>query len=66
MARSSPLASATGGSTRRIFALLLVGVVVREDPKDAACLVEYLETVARKRGGAWARLYEARCFVPTK
>ena len=38
----------------------LQGVVVREDAKDAACLVEYLETVARKRGGAWGELYESR------
>jgi hypothetical protein len=38
----------------------LQGVVVREDAKDAACLVEYLETVARKRGGPWGELYESR------
>ena len=41
----------------------LLGTVVREDGRDAACLLEYLETVAKSRGGAWARLYEARRFV---
>ncbi len=38
----------------------LQGVVIREDAKDAACLVEYLETVARKRGGPWGDLWEER------
>jgi MoxR-like ATPase len=42
----------------------LLGSVVREDAKDAACLLEYMETVARGRGGAWHKLYEARRIIP--
>lgn len=41
----------------------LQGVVVREDARDAACLMDYLENVARNRGGVWSRLYDARRFV---
>ncbi len=44
----------------RDLARSLQGVVAREDAKDATCLLEYLETVAKKRGGAWSELYEAR------
>ena len=63
-AASWPPASAAAGSERRSSTRSLLGVVVREDPKDAACLLEYLETVAEDRGGAWSELYQSRRFVP--
>jgi hypothetical protein len=60
---SSAILAASFGNGRlgaEDLARSLVGVVAREDAKDAACLAEYLETVAKGRGGAWRQLYDAR------
>jgi len=43
----------------RDLAAGVVGAVVRDDPRDEAVLVEYLENVARKRGAEWGELYRA-------
>lgn len=53
----------TGRVTAEELARSLQGVVVREDARDAACVLEYLETVAKNRGGPWSKLYEARGFI---
>jgi MoxR-like ATPase len=37
----------------------LLGAVVKEDAKDEAVFVEYLENVMKKRGGEWTELYQA-------
>ena len=43
----------------RDLAAGLHGAVVREDAKDAAAWIEYLENILKKRGGEWAPLYKA-------
>lgn len=37
----------------------LLGAVVKEDAKDEAVFIEYLENIMKKRGSAWAELYKA-------
>ena len=49
----------TGQVTDRDLAAGLQGVVVKEDSRDAAIWLEYLENVLKKRGGDWQGLYEA-------
>ena len=48
-----------GKVTDRDLAAGLLGAVVKEDAKDAAVFVEYLENVMKKRGGEWTELYQA-------
>jgi MoxR-like ATPase len=48
-----------GTITDRDLAAGLHGVVVKEDARDEATWVEYLENVMKKRGGDWQGLYEA-------
>ena len=43
----------------RDLAAGLLGAVVKEDSKDEAVFVEYLENVMKKRGGDWTDLYKA-------
>jgi MoxR-like ATPase len=43
----------------RDLAAGLQGVVVKEDTRDAAVWVEYLENVMKKRGAEWRELYNA-------
>lgn len=43
----------------RDLAAGLHGAVVREDAKDAAAWIEYLENILKKRGSEWAPLYKA-------
>jgi MoxR-like ATPase len=43
----------------RDLAAGLHGVVVKEDTRDAAVWVEYLENVMKKRGAEWRTLYQA-------
>ena len=43
----------------RDLAAGLQGAVVREDARDAAVWVEYLENVMKKRGAEWRELYNA-------
>lgn len=64
----SILAASFGNGSPRVEDLTrsMLGVVVREDAKDAACLVDYLETVARNRGGVWSKLYETRRLISDK
>ncbi|MDC0749679.1 ATP-binding protein [Polyangium mundeleinium] len=49
----------TGRVSDRDLAASLLGAVVKEDSKDEAVFVEYLENVMKKRGGAWEPLYTA-------
>jgi MoxR-like ATPase len=48
-----------GKVTDRDLAAGLLGAVVKEDAKDEAVFVEYLENVMKKRGGEWTELYQA-------
>ncbi len=48
-----------GKVTDRDLAAGLLGAVVKEDSKDEAVFVEYLENVMKKRGSEWAELYKA-------
>jgi MoxR-like ATPase len=48
-----------GKVTERDLAAGLLGAVVKEDSKDEAVFVEYLENVMKKRGGDWTELYQA-------
>ncbi|HEX5271031.1 MAG TPA: AAA family ATPase [Gemmataceae bacterium] len=43
----------------RDLAAGLVGVVIKEDSRDAAVWVEYLENIMKKRGAEWRELYNA-------
>lgn len=49
----------SGSVSDRDLAAGLLGAVVKEDSKDEAVFVEYLENVMKKRGGEWASLYKA-------
>lgn len=49
----------SGKVTERDLAAGLLGAVVKEDSKDEAVFVEYLENVMKKRGGDWTDLYKA-------
>lgn len=48
-----------GKVSDRDLAAGLLGAVVKEDSKDEAVFVEYLENVMKKRGGEWSELYKA-------
>ena len=48
-----------GKVTDRDLAAGLLGAVVKEDAKDEAVFIEYLENVMKKRGGDWTDLYKA-------
>jgi MoxR-like ATPase len=48
-----------GEVSDRDLAAGLQGVVVKEDSRDAAVWVEYLENVMKKRGAEWRELYNA-------
>jgi MoxR-like ATPase len=48
-----------GEVTDRDIAAGLQGVVVKEDARDAATWLEYLENVMKKRGAEWRELYTA-------
>jgi intein/homing endonuclease/MoxR-like ATPase len=43
----------------RDIAAGLHGVIVKEDERDMACWVEYLENIMKKRGAEWRELYTA-------
>jgi MoxR-like ATPase len=49
----------SGKVTERDLAAGLIGAVIKEDSKDEAVFVEYLENVLKKRGSEWADLYKA-------
>lgn len=49
----------SGKVSERDLAASLLGAVVKEDQKDEAVFVEYLENVMKKRGGDWTDLYKA-------
>jgi MoxR-like ATPase len=49
----------SGKVTDRDIAAGLLGAVVKEDAKDEAVFVEYLENVLKKRGSEWVDLYKA-------
>ena len=49
----------SGKVTDRDLAAGLQGVIVKEDTRDAATWVEYLENVMKKRGAEWRELYNA-------
>ena len=49
----------SGKVSDRDLAAGLLGAVVKEDSKDEAVFVEYLENVMKKRGGDWTELYQA-------
>jgi MoxR-like ATPase len=49
----------TGRVSDRDLAAGLLGAVIREDTRDEAVFVEYLENVMKKRGGDWDSLYKA-------
>jgi MoxR-like ATPase len=49
----------SGKVTDRDIAAGLLGAVVKEDAKDEAVFVEYLENVIKKRGSEWTDLYKA-------
>jgi MoxR-like ATPase len=53
-----------GRVSDRDLAAGLQGVVVKEEARDAAAWVEYLENVMKKRGADWRELYHA-CKVLT-
>ncbi len=48
-----------GRVSDRDLAAGIVGAVVRDDSRDEAALIEYLENIVRKRGGEWSELYRA-------
>ncbi len=48
-----------GKVTDRDTAAGVLGAVVKEDQKDEAVFVEYLENVLKKRGADWAEFYKA-------
>lgn len=48
-----------GKVSDRDLAAGLIGSVVKEDSKDEAVFVEYLENVMKKRGAEWGELYKA-------
>ena len=48
-----------GKVSERDLAAGLLGAVVKEDSKDEAVFIEYLENVMKKRGGDWTELYKA-------
>jgi MoxR-like ATPase len=48
-----------GTVSDRDLAAGLLGAVVKEDARDEAVFVEYLENVMKKRGGDWGSLYRA-------
>lgn len=48
-----------GTVTDRDLAAGLHGVVVKEDARDAAVWLEYLENIMKKRGAEWRELYNA-------
>ncbi len=48
-----------GKVSERDLAAGLLGAVVKEDSKDEAVFVEYLENVMKKRGSDWSDLYKA-------
>ena len=48
-----------GRVSDRDLAAGLLGAIVKEDSKDEAVFVEYLENVMKKRGGTWEPLYTA-------
>jgi MoxR-like ATPase len=48
-----------GAVSDRDLAAGLQGVVVKEDARDGAVWVEYLENVMKKRGAEWRELYNA-------
>lgn len=49
----------TGRVSDRDLAAGLLGAVIKEDSRDEAVFVEYLENVMKKRGGDWDALYKA-------
>ena len=49
----------SGSVTDKDLAASLLGAVVKEDSKDEAVFIEYLENVMKKRGAVWADLYKA-------
>jgi MoxR-like ATPase len=49
----------TGKVGDRDLAAGLHGVVIKEDSKDVAVWVEYLENIMKKRGAEWRELYNA-------
>lgn len=49
----------TGRVNDRDIAAGLLGAVIKEDSRDEAVFVEYLENVMKKRGGDWDALYKA-------
>lgn len=49
----------TGRVNDRDIAAGLLGAVIKEDSRDEAVFVEYLENVMKKRGGEWDGLYKA-------
>jgi MoxR-like ATPase len=48
-----------GAVGERDLAAGLHGVVIKEDARDAAVWVEYLENIMKKRGAEWRELYNA-------
>ncbi|MEW6732417.1 MAG: AAA family ATPase [Acidobacteriota bacterium] len=48
-----------GQISDRDLAAGLLGAVVKEDSRDEAIFVEYLENVMKKRGSEWKELYQA-------
>jgi MoxR-like ATPase len=61
LGNSMALAGHFGGGqvTDRDLAAGLHGVVVKEDARDVAVWVEYLENIMKKRGAEWRELYTA-------
>lgn len=61
LGNSMALAGHFGGGTvdDRDLAAGLHGVVIKEDAKDAAVWLEYLENIMKKRGAEWRELYAA-------
>ncbi|MBI5516491.1 MAG: AAA family ATPase [Deltaproteobacteria bacterium] len=43
----------------RDVAASVLGAVIKDDPRDAGVFVEYLENIARPRGGAWLSFSDA-------
>jgi hypothetical protein len=48
-----------GRVSDRDLAAGLHGVIIKEDTRDAATWVEYLENIMKKRGAEWRELYTA-------
>jgi MoxR-like ATPase len=48
-----------GAVSDKDLAAGLLGAVVKEDAKDEAVFIEYLENIMKKRGSAWVELYKA-------